>query len=320
MKRKTISTVSLITQGKHKFYTFTIDSELLAETCFVSTREEDPDEGFQRELDKNRARDIAHYIDQDLGTIPSSIILSAQEEACLRYSSNTKSVTFNVTSRAFLIIDGQHRVFGFKLAKSKLRIPVVVYDRLTRQEEARLFIDINSKQKGVRPELLLDIKKLADTENSKEMLFREIYDTFHKSENSILYNKLSPSTSAKGKISRATFNGALSIIYSLIEGKDYLDSYEILNNYLIAFTEAVLKPIESQNIIVNPIVFRATISFLQYSARRVKDKFGAAYSIDNFYDTLNGMRINKAKLNNPGKSYQALLDYFVDSCESGFTL
>jgi hypothetical protein len=55
--------VSLVRQGRHKFYTLTMRSDVLARTCFVSTRFDDPQEGFQRILDKNRAQQIADYID-----------------------------------------------------------------------------------------------------------------------------------------------------------------------------------------------------------------------------------------------------------------
>jgi DGQHR domain-containing protein len=102
--------VSLITQGDHRFFTLSMRSDVLAETCFVSTRHDDPDGGFQRELDKGRAEDIAKYIDEGLGTIPGSIILSAQPDANLSYDSKKKTIKFEKIRRAFLIIDGQHRV------------------------------------------------------------------------------------------------------------------------------------------------------------------------------------------------------------------
>jgi len=58
--------VSLVRQGKHKFYTLTMRSDILARTCFVSTRFDDPQEGFQRVLDKTRAQQIADYTLTDL--------------------------------------------------------------------------------------------------------------------------------------------------------------------------------------------------------------------------------------------------------------
>ena len=178
IERDSYGSVSLVTQGNHKFYSLTLPSDLLAETCYVVNRAEDPKEGFQRELDEKRAMEIANYIDSGLGTMPSSIVLSAQDNADLVYNSKNKSISFYKIPKTFLILDGQHRVFGFMYAKTKLRIPVVIYASLSKRDETRLFIDINSKQKGVPPELLLDIKKLAEYENDQEEFLREIFDMF----------------------------------------------------------------------------------------------------------------------------------------------
>ena len=135
--------ISQVTQGSHRFYTCTIPSDVLATCCFVTTREEDPRQGFQRVLDEKRAAEIAKYIDFGFGTIPSSIILSAQREAELKIVGRGKTVEFNDFPKAFLVLDGQHRVFGFSLAESTLRVPVVIYNELSRRDESRLFIDIN---------------------------------------------------------------------------------------------------------------------------------------------------------------------------------
>ena len=144
-------TAVLLTQGNHRFYTLAMPSEVLAETCVVDPRVKNPLDGFQRLLDKKRAQDIADY--SGFGTIPSSIILSAQPEAKLQYVRKARTLRFRKTSRSFLIIDGQHRVYGFHLAKETLRVPVVIYNNLSRAEECRLFIDINTKHRPVPPEL-----------------------------------------------------------------------------------------------------------------------------------------------------------------------
>lgn len=196
--------ISQVTQGRHKFYTCTIPSDVLAKCCFVTTREDDPKMGFQRTLDKDRAREIANYIDSGLGTIPSAIILSAQKEAELKIVSQGKTVEFNESPKSFLILDGQHRVYGFSMASSSLRIPVVIYNDLSRRDESRLFIDINSKQRGVPNELLLDIKNLAEYENDEENLMREIFDLFSSESDSAFLNKFSAAAKAKNKITRVT--------------------------------------------------------------------------------------------------------------------
>ncbi|MEO0332716.1 MAG: DGQHR domain-containing protein, partial [Bacteroidota bacterium] len=165
----------LISQGKHRFYSLAMPSDTLAQTCFVSTRYDDPAEGFQRSLNKGRAKEIADYIDEGLGTIPTAIILSAQEESDFEYNSSTKTLSFKRVPKAFLILDGQHRVYGFTLANTAVRVPVIIYNGLSRRDETRLFIDINTKQRPVPNELLLDIKSLAEYENDLEAILREVF-------------------------------------------------------------------------------------------------------------------------------------------------
>ena len=92
--------------------------------------------------------------------------------------SGGKTVEFTFNPKSFLVLDGQHRVYGFSLAETALRVPVVIYSGLTPTEEARLFIDINTKQRQVPNELLLDIKQLAEREDGRESLLREIFDRF----------------------------------------------------------------------------------------------------------------------------------------------
>ncbi len=137
---------SLLSQGKHRFFTLSMPSDVLAETCTVDRRAENPEQGFQRYLDKKRAQDIADYIDAGFGTIPTSIVLSAQDTAQMKYSSSKRTLRFRKVNGAFLILDGQHRVYGFHTANTRIRVPVVIYNNLSRAEECQLFMDINTKQ------------------------------------------------------------------------------------------------------------------------------------------------------------------------------
>jgi DGQHR domain-containing protein len=321
-ERKSFGSVSLVRQGDHTFYSLTLPSELLAETCFVISREEDPHVGFQRILDEKRAKEIAAYIDTGLGTIPSSIVLSAQEEAELHYDARRKSISFNSISTAFLIIDGQHRVYGFMYAKKAFRVPVVIYDKLSKRDETRLFIDINSKQKGVPSELLLDIKKLAEYESNQEEFLREIFDIFQKDSNSCLYGKLSPASKAKGKLTRATFNTAMKPLVKIFGGKGESEIYEILNSYFLAFDEAILLRHEAHGQMFNTTFFKAICGFFPIIAAKVKDRFGAIYDADSFYHFLEkiGNSIKSSKLKTTGTAYKPLIKLFEDSLKEDFTL
>lgn len=316
------SSVSLVRQGEHRFYSLTLPSELLAETSFVIARDEDPIKGFQRELDEKRAREIAAYIDSGLGTIPSAIILSAQPDAELEYDSSRKSLSFKPIRKAFLIIDGQHRVYGFMLAEKAFRVPVIIYTGLSRRDETRLFIDINSKQKGVRAELLLDIKKLADYERNEEALLREIFDTFMQEPSSALYGKLSPASKAQGKISRSIFNTALKPLVRVFGEKSQDELYTILNAYFVALLEGVLRRHQQVDLLVTAMFFRAACAFFLIVAPKVKDRFGAIYTVDNFHYFLEqvGGNVKTTKLKGTGSAYKPIVDALEDALKGTFQL
>lgn len=223
-------------QNKQKFYLATIPVYDIFPFAFVSSRDKNPEVGFQRMLDSRRAMDIARYLDYSKGSIPTNIVLSAQDSAKIRYVSKTKTIKYKRGGNAFLVIDGQHRLYGYGLTKRDHRVPVAIYEGLTRQQETALFIDINTNQKGVPSALLLDIKQLADRENDSERCLREFFDRFNHDSNSPLCGYLSPSSSKRGMISRVTFNKGMKIVVespkmsSLGEDK----RYQLILNYLNA--------------------------------------------------------------------------------------
>ncbi len=319
MDRLSFSAV-LITQGKHKFYSLTLPSDVLAKTCFVTTRYDDPQEGFQRSLDKERAKQIADYIDKGLGTIPTAVILSAQPESGFVYLSKNKTLEFNEIPKAFLILDGQHRVYGFSLAETSVRAPVIIYEKLSRKDETRLFIDINTKQRPVPNELLLDIKALADYENESESYLRLIYDSFNEKPDSALYGKLTAADKVKNKISRVTFNAAVKPITTIFGDKEAEDVYNILNNYLKTIETGFRKK-SIENKMVNPYIFRAIISIFPDAARKVKDRYND-YTLDNFYYSLVYFfdSISLTKLNKKLTGHKELTEHFIECLKKDFTL
>jgi DGQHR domain-containing protein len=313
--------VSLVTQGNHRFYTLTMPSDILAKTCFVTTRYDDPREGFQRLLDKVRAQQIADYIDQGFGSIPSSIVLSAQPEAQLSVIGKGKTIEFKNTKKAFLILDGQHRVYGFALAKTALRVPVVVYNNLSRKDESRLFIDINTKQRPVPNELLLDIKKLAEYESDVEHLLGEVFDLFNSERESPLLGLMSSAERTSGKISRVTFNTALKRLIPVFGASGAHDIYEAVSAYLTAFIGAA-NSIDAKDVITKPQVFRAVMLLFTDAGQRVKDKYGKAYSVQNFSEILQPMfvKVKTASLQKPGASYKELHEHLSGALKTSFTL
>jgi hypothetical protein len=56
----------------------------------------------------------------------------------------------------------------------------------------QIFIDINTKQRPVPNELLLDIKKLAEYQSEVESLLGEVFDHFNENQKSALLGLMSP--------------------------------------------------------------------------------------------------------------------------------
>ncbi|AWQ17382.1 hypothetical protein C1N63_00310 [Pantoea ananatis] len=256
---------SLIIQGRHRFYSLTLPINVIASCCSPNPRTEDPEEGFQRSLDAARAESISEYIANG-GVIPSSVILSAQASADFEYNSGKKTLSFNNDLKSFLIIDGQHRVYGFRklyergFDDRKLRIPVVIFSDLTPIDEARLFIDVNTLQKPVPKELLLDIKKLAETENAEEEMLDLIFTTFEKNSMSALAGKLSRFEKKRNLISKVTFYEAFKLILRAFDISSPQRLFEIVNAYLFAAQDLLdSQGVSFDEIIVKPTSFKILI-------------------------------------------------------------
>ncbi|MGA8169291.1 MAG: DGQHR domain-containing protein [Methylocystis sp.] len=319
---KTITdTALLVTQGKHRFYSLVLPSDVLAATCTVDPRQENPIDGFQRLLDKRRAREIADYIDSGFGTAPCAVILSAQPRAQLHYDRASQLLRFRKNPNSFLIIDGQHRIYGFNLAKRKVSIPVVVYNKLTRAQECQLFMDINTKQRPVPPELLLDIRRLSEVETEAEALLHNVFDLFHAREDSALTGLLSPSERRKGMISRVTFNAALKAIDGAFVDATAQDVYNVLNLYLLACVKG-LDLHEARANIANPALFKALLLLFPNIAERVADRFGGVYSVGNFEQMMLPLfrRLKKNELPKPGVGHLAMHEHFRKTLAAGFSL
>lgn len=315
--------ISLVTQGNHRFYTLTMPTEVLAKCCYVTSREEDPVAGFQRVLDKKRAQEIADYMDQGFGTIPSSIVLSAQPEAKLTDNTKNKTLEFTYHPKSFLVLDGQHRVFGFSLAKTNLRIPVVIYNKLSRQEESKLFIDINTKQRPVPNELLLDIKKLAEDESDPQALLSDLFDRFNLDATSPLLGLMSPSKRQSKKLSRVTFNNAVKPVLSVFSDQDVDTIFPKLRAYIAACMFGISSlNVEAASVITNPIVFRSLIDIFPNVAERVRDRFGMGFTEEDFAAVLEPMysRAKSSWFHKPPKSYKELSDNLSKVLKNSFSI
>ena len=260
-----------LVQNNHKFYLATIPAEDLFPYCFVTRRMEEPTEGFQRTLNEDRAIDIARYLDNSLGSIPTNIVLSSQPESELAYDSKKKLLRFRRRPKSFLVIDGQHRLFGYGLTKKHHRVPVAIYEGLDQKNEAAIFIDVNTNQRGVPAALLLDIKHIADMEKGAETSLRKLFDRLNTDSESVLNGKLSPSISAANKISRVTFNRAVKDVISnpVLQNLSEDKSYTLISNYFKALAQNLKQP----DLLYKSAYFEAFCSLFEDVVRLAHAKF-----------------------------------------------
>lgn len=250
----------LCNQNNTNFYIGVLTKRVLENTCFVLSRDDSSENGFQRNLNASRARDIAKYMDVKHGVIPSAIILSAQESSRFKYFKEEKKMSFIEAKDAFMVLDGQHRLYGLYLSEHDYEIPVVIFNNLQKQEEVNLFIDINTTQKGVPTALLLDIKNLSGKETTKEEKQRELFDLLNK--DSVLAGEFSPSKSRSGKITRVVFNAATSDIFDggFFKDKDINIIFQGVKNYLNAVEINLIKSKTVKARLTNATIFKAVFA------------------------------------------------------------
>jgi DGQHR domain-containing protein len=242
------------TQNGKSFLLTSIKSDILKQVCFVSRKKENQLRGFQRLLNPKRAKDIATYLDNFKGIIPTVLVLSAQSSANISFDTKKQLVSFDVLKDSFLVIDGQHRLYGLVEAKGIYEIPVVIFNSLSISEEVRLFIDINTTQKGVPTSLILDIKNQAGTETKIEERQRILFEKLNS--DSVMAGYLLPNESKTGKISRVVFNSSTKEVFVNSPVSDFDDEiiFKTVQNYLEAF-DRVFKETGSSDARLNKAVF-----------------------------------------------------------------
>jgi DNA sulfur modification protein DndB len=152
---------------KDRLYSTFIPARILLDIAYVLRIESGQKKAYQRFLDKSRLFKVAKFI-EDGNSFKNSIVLALDKRSKFnayrtrwtsRSSSNSRIGLLRIP-RQFAyawVIDGQHRLYGFARAHEASldwSLPVVALQSKSRTEEAKTFLDINSKQKPVDPSLL----------------------------------------------------------------------------------------------------------------------------------------------------------------------
>ena len=216
--------------GGHTYYSFSIEPEKLLKIGYVLHRNKaniNMMPTYQRIIKRARLKSIHNFIDEEKGYFPNSIIISLDsgKQNELHFEpANTQSKTsiskigilhLPKRYRSAFIIDGQHRLYGYSnsIYKSSNSIPVVAFLNLEREEQVKLFMQINENQKAVsknlRTTLDADLKWTSDSYTDQiQALCARIAIYLGEVRKSALFDKISIGEDSK-IITQATIINAL---------------------------------------------------------------------------------------------------------------
>jgi hypothetical protein len=163
---------------------------------------------------------------------------------------------------------------------------------------------------------------MAETESDAEALNKDVFDRFDSDPRSPLAGLMSPSSRARGKISRVTFNTALGAVSQVLRGADADYVYETLSAYLYAWMPFIRQHVDFEVAIAGSTLFRAIVLLFPAVAERVSDRYGNEFNVDNFAEVLRPMfaRTKGTLIKSPGSSPVALSETFKKTLQSSFSL
>jgi DGQHR domain-containing protein len=226
---------SFAQQRAWRIFSFVLDSATFDRIAFVSRRDDDKDAGYQRNLSKQRAADIARYIDRENGCIPNSILVNLEEGAT--YDEKSQTLRIPDQPKAAWVIDGQHRMFGLRQARTTYDLVITAFLSIDVAEQAKQFKIINSKQKGVPTSLLYDLLDLTKDGTYVQQRGHELATKLNEDPESPWYGQVDLTGSGDGLITQTR---VVTAVENLISERGALfqyseeEQYGILKNYFTA--------------------------------------------------------------------------------------
>lgn len=230
--KKTVKLSSIkVRQSIGDIYVTSINPQILLRMSSVDRRRIENGEeviGIQRELRGEKVKQIKKYLSTNKATFPNSIILNTEEKYVV--SKNDTSIEIEINENTFLIIDGQHRVEGFRDNPiDNFDLIVSIFIALESDEQAEIFTTINSQQTKVDPSHNLNLELESKVYTPIKMMI-ELAQSFNYDKESPWYNNIKLlNNSNNGLISLSAFIKPLnSLVFS--DNDYYLIKNELNTN------------------------------------------------------------------------------------------
>lgn len=264
--------------GGHTYFSFSIEPEKLLKIGYVLHRNKANKKlmpTYQRLIKKSRLKSIQEFVENG-GFFPNSIIIDINTDGRnIRFEPASPQIEDAISKigilylpkqyRSAFIIDGQHRLYGYANSeyKNKNSIPVVAFINLARQDQVRLFMQINENQKAVPKNLrnTLNSDLLWDSDDKNEQiraLKLQIAQDLGEEKSSPLYDRVivgeNPKTlircitidSVKTGFDRTNFFGSFTKNAIKVDGSFYRGNNDETYNALFPFISDALNYIKEK--------------------------------------------------------------------------
>lgn len=162
--RYSVPAVRAVQNGQELFLFFLPAKTLIALPIQVERFDpdkpyDDPEQGYQRVAEKNRARRFARYLEAPAAVSPTAIMLNDRDQQS-KYDPKSGILIFDSDKGPIFNYDGQHRELGYRFrmdgdeAFAEFPIPVVMTRGMDKLTEMMQFRTINSTGKGVATALV----------------------------------------------------------------------------------------------------------------------------------------------------------------------
>lgn len=228
----------LLQKDPQIIYVTAIPGKWLLKHTTPSWRIDDPEQGFQRIVKEERAREIALAVLDQQRTFPNAIVLATNRPK-LEYEENNFLVPNNIK---FLVVDGQHRLWAQKFSEYEANYSCVIHTGLSEVEMATLFLEINDNQKRVPSSLRWDLVRLVRPVDDVEAIAASemVYDLTNDREGPLyqridLTGEQSEITLKQGSL--APELRSLFVKRSPLKDLSYEQQYQVILQYLLAIRE-----------------------------------------------------------------------------------
>lgn len=252
--------------GGHTYYSFSIEPEKLLKIGYVLHRNKANKKlmpTYQRIIKKNRLKSVQEFVENG-GFFPNSIIININATKGIKFDKANTQVENAISRvgilhlpksyRSSFIIDGQHRLYGYvnSAFRKTNSIPVVAFVNLDRNQQIKLFMQINENQKAVpknlrntlNADLLWDSEdlnesvkalKLQIAQDLGEDLDSPLYDRVIIGENPKTLQRCVTIDTIKQGLDRSNFFGTFSKSAVKTEGTFYANNNELIYDRLVPY-------------------------------------------------------------------------------------